>query len=498
MTPRRWSHWTVRTRMVVMIVAIIAVALTAALGAAAVMLSGYLTDRVDGQLDETAHFVGGQPPDEGSPPPRPNGGDKGGGHQLADLPRVYYYGADGTYLYPRDSNFGETPEELPGIDSLAAHAADGKPFTVSDSDGNTWRVEAVRNPSGGFTVVAMSLNGAESTVTRLVLIGAGVSLLTLVLLGAGASWIVRIGLRPLTRMETTAARIADGDLDSRVPDTDPHTETGRLGGALNTMLSRIQQALDDRAASEARLRQFLADASHELRTPLTSIKGFAELYRRGGAPPGPVLDDTIGRIEDESARMSLLVDDLMLLASLDRQRPLDRRPVDLLAVAADTVRDAHVRAPTRPVSLEPLQGEDILEPVTVPGDEPRLRQVLTNLLANALRHTPPGARITVRLGQSTKEEQPYVAEIGTAPDGPVAVVEIADTGPGLAREHAERVFERLYRADPSRVRDHGAAASGAGLGLSIVAAIVSGHHGCVRLDTAPGKGATFRVLLPLD
>lgn len=497
MTIRRWSHWTVRTRMVVMIVAIIAVALTAALGTAAVMLRGYLTDRVDGQLDETAHFAAERPPgDVGRPPPAGNG--KGGGHQFADIPRIYYYDSTGAFLYAQDSDFGDTPAEIPGIGSLAEHAADGKPFTMSDAAGNDWRIEVVGNPTGGYTVVAMSLNGADSTVTRLVLIGAGVSLLILVLLAVGASWIVRIGLRPLTRMETTAARIADGDLDSRVPDADPHTETGRLGGALNTMLSRIQQALDDRAASEARLRQFLADASHELRTPLTSIKGFAELYRRGGAPPGPVLDDTIGRIEDESARMSLLVDDLMLLASLDRQRPLDRRPVDLLAVAADTVRDAHVRAPTRPVSLEPLPGEDILEPVTVPGDEPRLRQVLTNLVANALRHTPPETKIAVRLGQSTKDVRPYVAEAGTAPDGPVAVIEVADTGPGLAREQAERVFERLYRADPSRVRDHGAAASGAGLGLSIVAAIVSGHGGCVRLDTTPGEGATFRVLLPLN
>lgn len=497
MTPRRWSHWTVRTRMVVMIVAIIAVALTAVLGIAAVMLRGYLTDRIDGQLDETAHFAADRPPgDAGRPPPAADG--KGGEHKFADIPRIYYYDAGGAYLYAQDSGFGEIPPEIPGIDSLASHAADGEPFTMTDADGEDWRVEVVTNPTGGYSVVAMSLSGADSTVTRLVLIGAAVSLLILVLLAVGASWIVRIGLRPLTRMETTAARIADGDLDSRVPDADPHTETGRLGGALNTMLSRIQQALDDRAASEARLRQFLADASHELRTPLTSIKGFAELYRRGGAPPGPVLDDTIGRIEDESARMSLLVDDLMLLASLDRQRPLDRRPVDLLAVAADTVRDAHVRAPSRPVVLEPLPGEDILEPVTVPGDEPRLRQVLANLVANALRHTPPTARIAVRLGRSTKDERPYVAEVGTAPEGPVAVVEVADTGPGLAREHAERVFERLYRADPSRVREHGAAASGAGLGLSIVAAIVSGHGGCVRLDTASGEGATFRVLLPLD
>ncbi|MEV0644691.1 HAMP domain-containing sensor histidine kinase [Phytomonospora sp. NPDC050363] len=497
MRVRRWSHWPVRTRMVVMIVAIIAVALTAAIGTAAVLLRGYLTDRIDKQLEESARFASGQVPGEMPAPRLP--GTPGGGHPFAtEAPRVYYYDQAGNYLFADESNFGETPEELSGVGSVPAHAADGEPFTVTDADGNVWRLEAVRDRSGGYTLVALSLNSVDSTLARLVLIGGGVSLLILVLLAVGASWVVRIGLRPLTRMEATAARIAEGDLDSRVQDVDPHTETGRLGGALNTMLARIQRALDDRAASEARLRQFLADASHELRTPLTSIKGFAELYRRGGAPPGPVLDDTIGRIEDESERMSLLVDDLMLLASLDRRRPLDRHPVDLLAVAADSVRDAHARAPGRSLTLEALPGDDVLEPVTVPGDEPRLRQVLANLVANALRHTPPDARIVVRLGRSGADTERHTAEISTRPAGPVAVLEVADSGPGLTAGDAARVFERLYRADPSRVRDQGSAASGAGLGLSIVAAIVTGHGGCVQLDTSPGEGATFRVLLPLD
>ncbi|HEY1176947.1 MAG TPA: hypothetical protein VGF17_12380 [Phytomonospora sp.] len=197
MTPRRWSHWTVRTRMVVMTVAIIAVALTAAIGTAAVLLRGYLTERVDGQLDDTAHFAAGRPPDDG--PTRPPGGKGDAAHQL-DVPRVYYYDAAGNYLYAQDSNFGETPAQLPGIGELASHAADGEPFTVSDEDGGAWRVEVVNNPDGGYTAVAMSLDGARSTVTRLVVIGGGVSLLILVLLAVGASWIVRIGLRPLTRM----------------------------------------------------------------------------------------------------------------------------------------------------------------------------------------------------------------------------------------------------------------------------------------------------------
>jgi two-component system OmpR family sensor kinase len=271
--------------------------------------------------------------------------------------------------------------------------------------------------------------------------------------------------------------------------------------ALNRMLVRIEDAMAAKTASEQRLRQFLADAAHELRTPLTSIRGFAELYRRGGASQGPALDEAMMAIENEVGRMRLLVNDLLLLAHLDEERPLERRPVDLLAVAADAVRDAHVRVPARFVLLGPLDDEDdTFDPVTVSGDEARLRQVATNLVVNALQHTPDDAEVVVRVGRLTGPGEapptptPVAAAVGRplAADAPVAVLEVADTGPGMAAPDAARAFERLFRTDASRSRRQG----GAGLGLSIVSAIVAAHGGRVELATAPGAGARFRVLLP--
>jgi two-component system OmpR family sensor kinase len=257
------------------------------------------------------------------------------------------------------------------------------------------------------------------------------------------------------------------------------------------MLERIQGALSARAASEQRLRQFLADASHELRTPLTSIRGFAELYRRSGSQGGEEMTEMMSRIEQEAARMGLLVEDLLLLAALDEERPLRAQPVDLLAVAADTIRDAHVRNPTRFVALTSF------EPVTVIGDDHRLRQVATNLVSNAVRHTSEYTKVEVRVAAETMgaPSPRLVAAVGASlPMGtPIAVLEVADTGPGVPAEHAERIFERLYRVDSGRSRSQG----GSGLGLSIVAAIVAAHGGRVELVGAPGEGARFRVLLPL-
>jgi two-component system OmpR family sensor kinase len=279
-------------------------------------------------------------------------------------------------------------------------------------------------------------------------------------------------------MEAVAADISGGNLSGRVPGTDPHTEPGRLGLALNAMLTRIEGEVDARTASEQRLRQFVADASHELRTPLTSIRGWAELYRRGGAPPGPQLDETMGRIEAESARMAVLVEDLLRLARMDQHRTLDLRRIDLLEIAAETIRDAHARMPGRQVLLAGLSDEeDTFEPATVLGDDHGLRQVVTNLVANALTHTPAGTTVTVRVGL----------------DGDEAVLAVCDDGPGVPAEHAPRIFERLYRADSSRSRTKG---GGSGLGLAIVAAIVQQHGGRVELCETPGGGATFRVSLP--
>jgi two-component system OmpR family sensor kinase len=284
-------------------------------------------------------------------------------------------------------------------------------------------------------------------------------------------WVVRVGLRPLDQKATTAGANASGDLSQRVEHADDRTEVGRLGAALNTMLGHIEQAFAARTASEQRLRRFVADASHELRTPLTSIRGYAELFRRGAAERPDDLATAMRRIEDESARMSVLVDDLLLLARLDQGRPLEREEVDLVALASDAVDDARAVSPDRPITFE-TNG-----PVTVTGDEARLRQVTANLLTNARAHTPEGTRVHVR--------------VRSTPEG--AEIEVADDGPGLAPDEAARVFERFYRADPARTRSRGGSS---GLGLSIVAAIASAHGGRATLDTAPGQGATFRVALP--
>ena len=481
--PRRWGHWTLRSRLVVVIAALTAVALIVANTTGLVLLRSYLTDRVDEQLIRAARiYQNGIPPELGQGFSR-SGRPPGGGPGQA----VVIYRADGTALPGLLSADDLSPPQLPGQADLLARAEDRRPFAVDAADGGSgWRVIVVPTESGGLAVVGQSLRDVDATADGLVLIDGAVMLLVLLVLGLVAASVVRIGLRPLTRMESISAEITAGDLSRRVEDTDPHTEPGRLGIALNVMLDRIGAEMSARSASERRLRQFVADASHELRTPLTSIRGFAELYRRGGAPPGPLLDESMSRIEAEAARMAGLVEDLLVLARLDLHRPLRRAPVDLLAIAADTIRDAHARVPDRPVRLATLRSEDGgcasggLEPVSVLGDEHRLRQVVTNLVANALQHTPPEAEITVRVGR--------LSEAGPA------VLEVADTGPGIPAEHAERVFERLYRVDPSRTRSHGV---GSGLGLAIVAAIVQSHGGRVDLVTEVGQGAVFRVLLPV-
>jgi two-component system, OmpR family, sensor kinase len=222
--------------------------------------------------------------------------------------------------------------------------------------------------------------------------------------------------------------------------------------------------------SEERMRRFITDASHELRTPLTTIRGFAELYRQGAARDVAML---LSRIESEASRMGLLVDDLLLLARLDVQRPLEHSQVDLLALASDAVHDAQAIAPKRAITLEVLDGPGIPEVV---GDEARLRQVLSNLVANAVQHTPESADVTVRVGT----------------EGDDAVLEVADKGPGMTEEDASRVFERFYRTDSSRAR----ASGGTGLGLSIVDSLVHAHGGAVTVTTAPGQGCRFRVTLP--
>jgi two-component system OmpR family sensor kinase len=364
---------------------------------------------------------------------------------------------------------------------LTAHAEKAVTVGAQSGDGR-WRVHVEPVP-GGFVVVGTDLSDVARTAGRLVGVEIVVGSIVLVLVAGLGVAIVRASLRPLVNIEHTAEAIAAGDLSRRVPDADPRTEVGRLGNALNGMLTQIETAFRAQSASEAtaresegRMRRFVADASHELRTPLSVIRGFAEYYRQRDDVPPAELDRLIGRVEDEAARMGILVDDLLLLARLDQQRPLARRPVDLLALAADAVQDARVVDGDREITLSVRSGSAFI----VTGDEVRLRQVIGNLVNNALRHTPAGTPVEV------------VVRSGMLGDSPAAVLEVVDSGPGMPAEQAERVFERFYRADPARSR------GGTGLGLAIVAGLVEAHDGSVSVDTAPGEGATFRVLLPLD
>jgi two-component system OmpR family sensor kinase len=478
--------------MVIAIAALVGVGLILANVAGVLLLHQSLISRVDQQLRSLRTY--------GSP----YGSSDLNRLRPPDLePRlsVQFFQPDGSPPVVHNVPLAPPAVVMGSFQSLLPHAGKG-PYTIRLADGSRWRVEVRSLGTGAdlvYVVTGVSLAEVDATEANLILIDVGLTALVLAAIGVVAAALVRVGLRPLTRMEEAAAEIAGGDLSRRVEDADPHTESGRLGLALNTMLVRIETAMADKTASEQRLRQFLADAAHELRTPLTSIQGFAELYRRGGASEGPALDEAMGAIDAEVGRMRLLVNDLLMLARLDEERPLERRAVDLLAVAADAVRDAHVRVPARFVLLGPLDDDnDTFDPVTVDGDEARLRQVVTNLVANALQHTPDDAEIVVRVGRQEASSRSSVrspAAVAGAPvpaGDPVAVLEVSDSGPGMAQADAERAFERLFRAEVSRSRRRG----GAGLGLSIVSAIVQAHGGRVELYTAPGEGARFRVLLP--
>lgn len=387
----------------------------------------------------------------------------------------------------------------------------GEPFTVRARNSPIrWRMLYTSLPNGQEVAVGQHLIDVDQAMKKLLWTDLLVSSAVLVMLALVGAAIVRTSLRPLVQIEQTAAAIAAGDLTQRVPDPEPGspeptTELGRLSRALNAMLTQIEAAFTARAASESaaraaeaaardaamaaqaseararrseeRMRQFVADASHELRTPLTTIRGFAELYRQGAVAGPEDVARLLRRIEDEASRMGLLVEDLLLLARLDRERPLALTPVELPVLASEAVQAARAVAPDREIGLEIASGAG---PLVVSGDDARLRQVLGNLLTNALTHTPAEATVTVRLR----------AEAG------FAVLEVVDTGPGLTPEQAERVFERFYRVDAARTR-RADGASGAGLGLAIVAALVAAHQGTVEVTQTPGGGATFRVRLPL-
>ena len=367
--------------------------------------------------------------------------------------------------------------KLPATISLNAPTA-GEPDAVTYltapavSGGGRYRVRASieRGNPNQLLIFGISLHDVDASLHRLFLIEVVVTVAVLAALVLLALWVVRIGLRPLRQIEQTAAAIGAGDLSRRIERAEPDTEIGRLGLALNAMLGQIERAFKAREASEARLRRFVADASHELRTPLAAVRAYAELFRRGAASRPDDLERAMSGIGRESERMSLLVEDLLLLARLDEGRPLAREPVDLDAVVAEAVETARTVEPARPIDLDAA-------PAVVLGDRDRLRQVVDNLLANVRAHTPAGSPVHVRVGRNGTE----------------AVLEVEDSGPGLGAEEAERVFERFHRGDPSRARSSG----GVGLGLSIVAAVAEAHGGSASARSTPGKGSTFVVTLPL-
>lgn len=358
----------------------------------------------------------------------------------------------------------------PALDAADVAALQAGAIVTVPSDGGT-RYRVIGRPvrGGAFGVVGLSLEDLDATVRRLVVVEVIAVTSILAVLGLVTWWVVRLGVRPVQRMTAAAAAIAAGDLSLRVPPAEPGTEAGELATALNSMLGHIETAFDERAAADARLRQFVADASHELRTPVTTIRGYAELYRSGALDDRSALDDAMARTEAEAVRMGALVADMLQLARLDQGRPLERAPVDLAQLAADAVADAQAVAPGRRVAIEAAG------PTVVPGDEGRLRQVVANLVGNALAHAP-GAAIAIAVRQS----------------GPEVVLAVRDDGPGMSPEDAARAFERFYRADASRSRHQG----GSGLGLAIVDAVVRAHGGTTTITTAPGQGTTVTVRLP--
>jgi two-component system OmpR family sensor kinase len=460
---------TLRSRLVAILAILISLGLLVSGILTYGTLKNYLFDRVDEQLrsvqPQAVHALidtaqGGGPSPNGDP---------------GNLPIAVYAEARDISGKETHTSFGfeggqtiYTPQIPRSLGPSQTHA----PFTVSSREDSSYQYRVLATPvRGGILIVAIPLAEAQDTLDRLLRIEAIVALALLAAISLLAWALIRREFSPLERMTKTATEIAGGNLSRRVDEPNAKSEVGRLGRALNTMLERIEQAFEGRRASEERMRQFLADASHELRTPLTSIRGYAELFRRGAADRPGDLELSMRRIEDEAARMGVLVDELLLLAHVDQTRPMERAEVDLSGLLRDAVDDARAREPNR--SLE----ASIAEGVTVMGDSDRLLEAVNNLIENAFVHTPDASQVRVEM----------------ASDGSNAVLTVADSGPGLSPEALAHVFDRFWRGDPSRTRGSG----GAGLGLAIVSAVASIHGGSVSAENGESGGACFTLRVPL-
>ncbi|HEV2754751.1 MAG TPA: ATP-binding protein [Actinomycetota bacterium] len=465
---------TLRARLIAILAALVAFGFLVSGVATYSALRSFLYDRVDEQLRQTQPIAIRELVE--STEARQFGFDDTG--DAPDLPIAAYAEArDAGGNVVASASFGFSRGDavyvprLPG--DLGVSGGDDNLLTVAAREDPSYLFRALAAPtvSGGVLVVAIPLADAQDTLRRLFWIEVVVAAVLMAAIAALARALIRKELRPLDEMAGAATEIAGGDLSRRVEEGNPGTEVGRLGRALNRMLGHIEDAFQARKASEERMRRFLGDASHELRTPLTSIRGYAELFRRGAAERPEDLAVSMRRIEEEAARMGVLVDELLLLASADRVRPLEAAPVDLAAMLEDLAHDARATDPGRTITVD-------AEEVVVTADEVRLRQAVANLVRNALVHTPARTPVTLRLVR----------------DGGDAVIAVEDRGDGLDEDALAHAFERFWRQDRSRARDTG----GAGLGLAIVEAVARGHGGSVEARNLDGGGACFTIRIPAE
>ena len=477
------SNWSLRNRLILATLGLAAIAIGASDFAASNSLRTFLINQADSQLNEVvqtsmlrldrAGIDSANQDDEGGEngfrPLRPLGAvPTTTAVTLLDISGNVIGRIGGEFANSIDLNEFKklTPEKVDSLNEL--------PFTISGDDGETdIRAIARSLPSGeGTVVISVALDSVEKTVAGLRGIFILISFIVLISIAIVARSLIKLTLKPLNQIEKTAAAIAEGDLSARLPEVNSRTEVGRLTGSLNTMLSRIEESFTIRTESENKLRRFVADASHELRTPLTAIRGFAELHRQGAVVGEEKTKELVSRIEKESIRMSSLVEDLLLLARLDQSRELTFDPVDINHLVKEAVASAQAAGPGYEITVSSTNDE-----VFVLGDSMRIHQAIANLLANARTHTPVGTKIAVNISQGDLETK----------------VSISDNGPGLSEEDQKRVFERFFRADPSRVRVGG---EGSGLGLAIVDAVMKAHGGRVEVNSKIGAGATFTIVFP--
>jgi two-component system OmpR family sensor kinase len=484
-----FKKWSLRSRLVLGVVLLTATGFVLTSLVAQSALKNYLLSQVDTELTNLSGYTlprvvqsGIQSDSDDEDDYREHRENHGAKPLLPNTPlsriptstSITVVNADGvvTAHLGGDLNTASISATLSGFTPAQANASAGEPFTIEGAGESFRAIAQILPDDAGTVVAARSLSELDKTIDRLRFFFLLIGILFLTLIAIASRIVIKIGMRPLEAVENTAEEIASGNLSARMPESEPHTEVGRLVNSLNTMLSRIETSFDARVESENKLRRFVADASHELRTPITAIRGFSELYRQGAIKGEEPTRELIGRIEGESMRMGSLVEDLLLLARMDQARQMESKPVELVHLVDDAVTSARVAGPNHVVTFTKPTEE-----IFTLGDEARIHQVVANVLANARAHTPAGTKIEVSISQDA---------------GGVRLT-VADNGPGMSEEHQKKIFERFYRADPSRVRVDG---EGSGLGLSIVDAVMRAHGGSVSVVSEPGHGAAFTLFFP--